>query len=121
TFCAWLIGLGAANYFWGWNSHWQTALGSALCLSIIVNLNFFFIRRWGGCIEKLGGFTFSLYLYLTMLTGLGLLIFSDVITMGALLPYAIFLTIQMIVIGWIATVFLRSKNYTPASSGSCRI
>ncbi|MFC2074973.1 hypothetical protein ACFLRA_01715 [Bdellovibrionota bacterium] len=116
TIAAFIFGAGAVT-FYEWNVQWGFIFFCALCFSLLFNLNLFFIRRWGGCVEKLGGFTFCLFLFLSAFLALSLLVAIKVHTWVAILPYLAFLFIQMGVIGIVSTIFLRSKNYSPPGPG----
>jgi len=116
TIAAFLLGFGAIALY-DWNFPLSLNLYSALCLSLLINLDFFFIRRWDGCIEKLGGFTFTLFLFLASFLISGFMVSAGILTWVAVLPTLWFLGFQFIAIGVVSTHFLRTTNYTPPKPG----
>ena len=91
---------------------------SAITIGVLVNLMFFFIRRWDGCIEKLGGATFTLFLLLAVVMSL--------VSVASLLPstytellgqFTTIISLQFIFVGWVATQFLRTSHFKPLKPG----
>ena len=86
--------------------------------SILVNICFFFIRRWDGCIEKLGGLNFSLCLFLA--ATMPIVVFQSLIPEDIrclLWTHFSILFFQFVGIGMISTHFLRTQNYSPPKPG----
>lgn len=94
-------------------------LYSAHFFGVLINLVFFYIRRWDGCIEKLGGLTFTFLLYLASISPL--LFFRNLLTSDQqtlLMHFILNLFVQFSVIGFVATHFLRTKNFNPPKPGN---
>lgn len=95
-----------------------TAVSLGLIFSAVINLCFFFIRRWDGCIEKLGGLTFTALLWLSAVTPLltfrWIFLPEQQALIGTLMAI---MSSQVPVIGFITTYFQRSKNFSPPKPG----
>lgn len=93
-------------------------LYAAHFFSVLINLVFFYIRRWDGCIEKLGGLTFTVFLYLASVSPL--LFFKNLLSSDQqilLTHFTIVLFAEISVIGFVATHFLRTKHFVPPKPG----
>ena len=85
---------------------------------LLVNLVFFYIRRWDGCIEKLGGATFTFLIFLASVGPLYFLSMHFDEALKTLMNQFVFvICVQLAVIGFLATHFLRTKRFNPPKPG----
>jgi integral membrane sensor domain MASE1 len=95
----------------------NTSINMAVFYSLILNTFFFYIRRWDGCIEKLGGALFSFFIYLISAFPIYFILDFYLKNDGLLHQLLIILFFQIAGIGLIATHFLRTKNFNPPKPG----
>ncbi len=91
---------------------------SGSLFSILIPITFFFIRRWDGCIEKLGGLTFAGALWLASVAPL--LLISPMLQGHVKEISCTFMmhhTVHIVLITLISTHLLRTSNYTPPKPG----
>ena len=85
---------------------------------LLINLVFFYIRRWDGCIEKLGGALFTFFIYLASMGPLYFLKMHFEDSLQVLTgQFAFVVFAQLIVIGFLSTHFLRTSNFNPPKPG----
>jgi hypothetical protein len=86
----------------------------AVSYTIIINALFFFIRRWNGCIEKLGGFTFSFIIWISSLVLIWVIKdFLSTKQLESVIQLILIATAQITLIGFFSTQSLRTCNYNP--------
>ena len=94
-----------------------TIVLSGLLLSLIINALFFYIRRWDGCIEKLGGLTFTILTLAAAMVPL-ILFRREAPSISSLIcSLTVILSLQTLLIGWIGTVMMRTRNFKPPKPG----
>lgn len=97
------------KYLFFEDAGFATIVISSLAYAMVINLLFFYIRRWDGCIEKLGGATFTFFvLLLTIIPHVLLMEFEWLLVL---------LACQVVAIGIVATHCLRTTNFTPPKPG----
>lgn len=86
--------------------------------ALLVNLVFFYIRRWDGCIEKLGGATFTFFIYLATIAPLYFFkMHFDEPLQALTQQFSFVVLVQLAFIGFLSTHFLRTKNFNPPKPG----
>ena len=95
----------------------ETVIISAVFVSAILHLLFFYIRRWDGCIEKLGGLTFSFLTLAAIWLPLFLIRRENAGLTDLVCSLTALLSVQTALTGWIATVWMRTRNFRPPKPG----
>lgn len=124
AFCAsWLVTFIGAIALFGCLEHpidmpkWISPLEilfSSFAVSLFIVVLFFFIRRWDGCIEKLGGLTFTLLPWLLSMLPIYILIqITEPAGHTVLFTVASVLSIEFVFAGLITTHYLRTCHFDP--------